>query len=911
MRIKDLNENKRLVELDSFKIIGVAENDDYDFITAMAAQICETPISLISLVTEDKQWFLSHHGLQTRETPKEFSFCAHAIQTPDKPFIIQDAFKDERFADNPLTTGEPHVVFYAGIPLVSSKGFPLGSLCVIDNHPKQLTEQQVKLLQKLAKQTTVLLELRRKQFELAESNSALERANDVLELIQASNKIGIWELDINRGKTIWNDLVYEIHEVPVGFDHNLYNGIEFYHPDYQDIISNAVGNAIEKDTPFDVICLLITAKGNQKWVRSTGKRVGEKVIGSFQDITELKQRELKFEGIFNSTMSFIGFLNTDGILLEANNTALEVGGIARKDVVGKYFWDCHWWQISKETQEELKNKFKKAVSGKELTYEVEVNIANGNTTTILFSLRPIFNDQGDVEYVIPEGRPIDDLVHTRDRFKHVLEGTDAGTWEWNVQTGETVLNERWAEIAGYTLRELEPICIDTWMKLTHPDDLEESGRRLQLCFDRKSEYYEIETRMKHKEGHWVWVLARGKVIEWTSDGKPLMMFGTHQDISIRKEAERRLNEAINSLQAVLDASTQVAIIATDRNGIIKLFNSGAEAMLGYTADELVGKETPQIIHLADEVEQESRELTELYKQEINGFNTFVYEPGIGKSVTKEWTYKRKDGSTFPILLSVSPVKSGDEITGYLGVATDITALKKVESEIKALLDLTQEQNERLKNFAHIVTHNLRNHSTGMSGLFGIIESDFKEIAEHEIIALLIRSAENLSQTIEDLTEVVKADLGRNNKLDIQLYEVIEKNIESLTHQINNSGITVSNKVDKDLLIKGVPAYVDSIVLNFISNAIKYRSEERDSFLNIYTIKKDTHIILCFEDNGLGIDLEKYGDKLFGMYKTFHTHEDSRGVGLFITKNQIESIGGKIEVSSEVNKGTIFKIYLPA
>jgi GAF domain-containing protein len=123
------NEIERIKELDSYQILDQTEDDDYDFITSMASQICGTKISLISLVANDKQWFLSHHGLETRETPREYSFCAHAILIPDQPFIVEDVRKDVRFSDNPLSTGHPHFIFYAGIPLVSPNGFPLGTLC--------------------------------------------------------------------------------------------------------------------------------------------------------------------------------------------------------------------------------------------------------------------------------------------------------------------------------------------------------------------------------------------------------------------------------------------------------------------------------------------------------------------------------------------------------------------------------------------------------------------------------------------------------------------------------------------------------------------------------------------------------------------------------------------------------------
>jgi PAS domain S-box-containing protein len=132
------------------------------------------------------------------------------------------------------------------------------------------------------------------------------------------------------------------------------------------------------------------------------------------------------------------------------------------------------------------------------------------------------------------------LATERRRLADILKGTNAGTWEWNVQTGETIFNERWANIVGYTLAELSPISIETWVRLAHPDDLKISGELLEQHFKGETDYYEMEARMRHKDGHWVWVIDRGKVATWTTDGKPLLMSGTHQDITARKQAEEQI-----------------------------------------------------------------------------------------------------------------------------------------------------------------------------------------------------------------------------------------------------------------------------------------------------------------------------------------------------------------------------------
>ena len=159
------NEKERLEELFSYEILDAMAEKDYDNLTAIASEICDTPISLISLIDDKRQWFMSNHGLAAKETPKEYAFCAHAIHHPDDVLIVQDSRTDERFIGNPLLE-DPGVIFYAGVPLKTKNGYALGTLCVIDNKPKLLSKSQIKSLRALSNQVMNLLELRKSEIML-------------------------------------------------------------------------------------------------------------------------------------------------------------------------------------------------------------------------------------------------------------------------------------------------------------------------------------------------------------------------------------------------------------------------------------------------------------------------------------------------------------------------------------------------------------------------------------------------------------------------------------------------------------------------------------------------------------------------------------------------------------------------
>ena len=1151
------NESQRLKELEAYQLIGIAEDDDFDFITSMAAQISDSKISLISFVLEEKQWFLSHYGLMSREASREYSFCGHAINKPDEVLIVEDARKDERFWDNPFTTGEPYAIFYAGVPLVTPNGQALGTLCVVDDRPKNLNSNQIQQLKQLAKQTLNLLQLRRSQLELNKTNEELKKNIELFKITQTANKIGNWEFDIDTGKTVWSEMIYSIYEVALDFDLTITKGIEFFHPDYKTLITDSVEKCVSESKAFDVECKLVTANCIHKWIRAKGRRVNNTIIGSLQDITSIKDSELKFKGIFNSTFSFIGFLNTDGVLLEANDTAVSTAGITQEDVIGKLFWDCYWWQISEKTKQQLKVNFQKAVAGEAIAYEVAIWSANKTPLSILFSLKPVFDESGQVIYIIPEGRPIQEIVETKKRLQSVIEGTNVGTWEWNVQTGTTFFNERWAGIVGYTLEELAPISIETWMKLTNPEDLKESERRLKACFDRKTEFYECDARMRHKQGHWVWVYDRGKVFEWSEDGQPIMMYGTHQDISERKnreealriseeafrgnfenaaigmallneqgrwlkvnrklceilgyieeelyqltfqdlthpddltanlmyreelinglrsqyqmekryfrkdgevvytilavsmvrnsegnvlyfisqviditeqkqnqlnleyqqnlfsalyklspigialndyetgnfldvnnklieptgykreeylklsyqqitkkenkplktvvrelmknqenfesfqkefirkdgstypvdirgvimkdtrgkkfiwsfirdiskekEAELKLRVAIKELQAILDASQQVSIIATDTSGLITQFNAGAERMLGYKSEELSGLLTPLSIHLAEEVEKEGLRLSTKYDKKITDFDVFVIEAQMGTPITKEWTYVRKNGTTFPVLLSVNAIVDEGQIIGYLGVAADITGQKVAEENLRVA-------NKELETFSYTVAHDLRAPLRAMHGYAQMLNKNYGEKLDQEakrIITNIQQNASKMGRLIDSLLSFSK--LGRKELLLAKI------NMEQLTKEVLLE-LNKSSSQKPDIHINNLPVVMGDysllcqVMMNLISNAIKYSSKKENPVIEIFSEFKNEEIIFSVKDNGSGFDM-KYAGKLFNVFQRLHAEDEfeGNGIGLATVSRIIAKHGGRIWAEGKVDVGATFYFTLP-
>jgi PAS domain S-box-containing protein len=300
---------------------------------------------------------------------------------------------------------------------------------------------------------------------------------------------------------------------------------------------------------------------------------------------------------------------------------------------------------------------------------------------------------GTVQDVTEQANAEATLKRQGERLQSIIEGTHIGTWEWNVQTGATVFNERWAEIIGYSLYELAPVDIDTWLSHAQPDDLDQSAALLEAHFRGDAPYYDCQCRMRHRDGHWVWVHDRGRVVSWSADGQPLMMFGTHADITEMRAQQAAVDQARASLQTVLDSATGVSVIATNPLGKITLFNHGAERLLGYVADEIVGLQTLALLHFSEEIELRSRELSQQHEKPIHGFEVLFHQARSGEPETRQWAYQCKDGSSCQVNLTVSAMfDKHEQITGFLCIASDISelqattrSLQKSESRFRGLV----------------------------------------------------------------------------------------------------------------------------------------------------------------------------------------------------------------------------------
>lgn len=246
-----------------------------------------------------------------------------------------------------------------------------------------------------------------------------------------------------------------------------------------------------------------------------------------------------------------------------------------------------------------------------------------------------------------------------------------------------------------------------------------------------------------------------------------------------------------------------------------------------------------------------------------------------------------------------------------GAFQDITDRVNAEKKLENAMETMKEQNKRLVNFAHIVSHNLRSHTGNLSMMLEFLKDEDSTENKKQIQTHIENISETLGSTVDHLTKVVQIQTDLNvDKQSINLKKSVERAIAALSADLMKIDAEVINTIDPGEEVVSNPAYLDSILLNLVSNSVKYRNPDHLLKITITSGKNEGFIYFSVEDNGLGIDLKRHGHKLFGLNKTFHKHHDSRGVGLFMTKNQVEALNGSIEVESTPMIGTTFKVNIP-
>lgn len=590
----------------------------------------------------------------------------------------------------------------------------------------------------------------------------------------------------------------------------------------------------------------------------------------------------------------IVFLNKDMEIVYASDKLSTEFELKDVSVIGKQFFDVFPF-LNQKCQEKISSS---SITGESYSTRKEY-FFNDEEKWVEWTSSPWYNENENIIGVILKIENIDETANVELKLKKVetllnetSEAVKIGTWEYSIKDEHLA----WSEMT----KKIHEVPLDYIPDINNAINFYKKGKNRTIIKNtveaalKNGEAWNKKLQIITAKNAEKWVMASGKPIY--KDNKITGLFGTFHDINNFVLSEIKTKENHKLLRTLID-NLPLCVFVKDLESRKIIANKADVISCGFkTEEELIGKDDFGIF---------SKEHATSMREE----DYAVMSTGI-PLLAKENIMTRVNGITNTALTYKIPLKDANGKTkGLVGFSLDITNIKKKEKELRNLIKVTSLQNERLINFAHIVSHNLRSQTANFSMLLDFLIKETDEIEKKTITNMLISTSNKLSETLHNLNDVLIINSNVNIERKIiylnNKISSIEKNLFPL---LNSNKAKIINKVPKDISVNIPEIYLNDILKNILTNSIKYKHPDRDPIIELSIEKTKNYTILSITDNGIGIDLKKHGSKIFGMHKTFHTNKDTKGVGLYIIKNQIEAMNGKITVLSAIDQGSTFNIY---
>jgi len=484
-----------------------------------------------------------------------------------------------------------------------------------------------------------------------------------------------------------------------------------------------------------------------------------------------------------------------------------------------------------------------------------------------------------------------ELAKSELHFRTIFNQAAIGMVRVNSKTGMILeSNQRFQSLLGYSKDELK---LKDYKIISHPKDLSENTRLMRDLSQNEIRQYSLEKRLQRKDGEYIWVRINVSPL-WEVGEDVTSHIALVEDISARIMAKQKLIDNENRFRSLVENSNEIILIVDDSNKV-KYYSPSLAKISKYEQIDFSANGVLHYVHPKDQDLLRAK-VEDAYQKPRIPISDIIIRV---KDAEDQW---------FWVNATLTNMLSTDNVNGFVVNLRDITGKKEAELNLVKSYELVMEQNKRLLNFAYIVSHNLRSHSSNMSSILELYDDEESQDEKDSYIKLLHKVSKNLDQSLHDLNEVVSINTNFDIKAEsINVSEFIDQAIDILSLQIKSKHAKIVKNVPQDMRISFNAAYMDSVLLNFLTNALRYSHPERSPIIELIGFKEHERWVLEVKDNGIGIDLERHGDKIFGLYKTFTERKDARGVGLFITKNQINAMGGMVKIASEPEVGTTFKV----
>jgi len=624
----------------------------------------------------------------------------------------------------------------------------------------------------------------------------------------------------------------------------------------------------------------------------------------FEKDRQRAKAESNLQTIFDNTSEGFILVDRNGIVNTFNaktaqtillNTDLDI-------TIGSSIYDF----VHPSRKDSYEGILSNVLAGETMQYDYAYERKNGDTKWFSFTLNPAYSRSGDIEGVcitsadITQRKEAEQKLYESETFnKGVLSSLSSHIAVIDERGTLIAVNKAWNDFAKANgMTSLERVStgsnyFDVCKRaiVDGDSDAAKAFAGIQSVFNKETLHFEMEYPCHSAEQQRWFILS---AIVFGSDEHNVVV--SHKDITGRKHAEQSLQQSESHLHAILE-NTDATIYSLDTDFRYIAFNS----LLYNYLKQVYGLEVKIGDHVFSFLEKLDPEEATAWKD--------IYARALkGETVKLIKEFNIGDFHNFSSF-TVYPIWESETIVGLSCFVYDITK-QKLEQQQKEIMsaDLIQ-RNRDLEQFTFIVSHNLRAPTANIIGFADILKDDTLTPQEHkEFLQGLSTSVAALDTTIKDINSILQLKGEVNERKDVIVFsKLVDDIMVSIGHLVDKHHVRVVTDFSEVDEIYSLKVYMYSIFYNLISNSIKYSKPNREPLIEVRSKKENGKIILTFKDNGLGIDMKTNGDKIFGLYNRFHTHVEGKGMGLFLVKTQIESIGGTISVESEPNKGTQFTI----
>tara|TARA_R110000744_G_scaffold201279_1_gene320459 strand:- start:2320 stop:7266 length:4947 start_codon:yes stop_codon:yes gene_type:complete len=740
------------------------------------------------------------------------------------------------------------------------------------------------------------------------SRKKIEESEARLKEAQALSHIGNWGIDITTGVNTWSDEFYKICGIKPGDIKPSSEGfLSFIHPEDAAYVKEAIHKTFETFVASHFYSRIFTRDGILKYVYSEWRfEMDEndnpiRLYGVLQDITERTLAKEKLEltqFTFDHASDAIFWMTSDARIVDVNEAACHSLGYTRQELLRLSVPD-----IDPDFNVETWSGFFPELR-KKLTIPIETKQLRKDGSLIPVEIRANYIQYGNRELSCAFVRDISErklteaaLIESQQEVRAIAESMPQIVWATTAEGKNIYLNQQWVDYTGLSL---EVSYDDGWLIPFHEDDKPIPWEAWNNAVANQVEY-NIECRLRKYDGTYHWYLLRG-VPKMNEKGEILKWYGTCTDIEKIKQAENQIRKSEVFNRSVVNSLSAHLAVVNDKGDIVSINESWTNFALqnGETSMERtgVGSNYFEVCEKAFiEGDKIAGRVLQGMKNVLNKkIENFYLEYSCHSTSEQRW---------FGLRIAKF---EGDEPLILLA-HTNLTDRILAEREREKITDDLIQRNQELEQFTYIISHNLRAPVANIKGLLQWLEDDSLSKDDAEIVANGLSSSINkLDTVIIDLNHILQLKNGisgaKERVLFAELVDTIKESISSTIVQEDIKIITQFYEAPEMVTLK---SYMYSIFYNLISNSIKYKKQDIPSVIDIRSHLKNDKIELIFKDNGRGIDLKKNVDQVFGLYKRFHREIDGKGMGLFMVKTQVEALGGKISIESEVDKGTEFKI----